>query len=54
MIPFPFSRGVFVFGEPIWVNREAGAEEIEAKALLLEKRLQELTEAADRYCEKGR
>jgi hypothetical protein len=51
VIPFPFSRGVFVFGEPIWVDRDASAEEIETKTLLLEKRLQELTEVADRYCE---
>jgi lysophospholipid acyltransferase (LPLAT)-like uncharacterized protein len=54
IVPFPFSRGVFVWGEFIWVDRAAGAEAIEAKASLLEKRLQELTEVADRYCEKGR
>jgi lysophospholipid acyltransferase (LPLAT)-like uncharacterized protein len=52
LIPFPFSRGVFVWGEPLWVKRTAGAEEIAANALLLEKRLQKLTEQADRYCEK--
>ena len=54
VIPFPFSRGVFVWGEPIWVDRGASAEEIETKTLLLEKRLQELTEVADRYCERRR
>jgi len=52
LIPYPFSRGVFVFGEPISVDRAATAEEIEAKTVLLEKRLQEITEMADRYCEK--
>jgi hypothetical protein len=52
IIPYPFSRGVFVFGEPISVDREATEEEIEAKTLLLEKRLQEITEMADRYCER--
>jgi lysophospholipid acyltransferase (LPLAT)-like uncharacterized protein len=54
IIPCPFSRGVFVWGEPISIDHTAGAEEIEAKAMLLEKRLQEITELADRYCEKGR
>ena len=54
IIPYPFSRGVFVFGEPISVDRAATDEEIEAKTLLLEKRLQEITEEADRYCEKRR
>jgi lysophospholipid acyltransferase (LPLAT)-like uncharacterized protein len=54
IIPFPFSRGVFVWGEPIWVDHAAGAAEVEEKALLLEKRLQELTEMADRYYKRGR
>jgi lysophospholipid acyltransferase (LPLAT)-like uncharacterized protein len=53
LIPFPFSHGVFVWGEPIWVDHAAGVQEMEANALLLEKRLQELTELADRYCEQG-
>jgi lysophospholipid acyltransferase (LPLAT)-like uncharacterized protein len=52
IIPYPFSRGVFVFGEPISIDRAATEEEIEEKTLLLEKRLQEITEMADRYCEK--
>ncbi len=54
IIPYPFSRGVFVWGEPIWVDHAADEEEIEAKTVLLEKRLQEITELADRHCEKGR
>jgi len=52
IIPLPFSRGVFVFGEPVSIERTATDEEIKAKTLLLEKRLQEITEVADRYCEK--
>jgi lysophospholipid acyltransferase (LPLAT)-like uncharacterized protein len=54
LIPYPFSRGVFVFGEPISVDRTATEKEIEEKTLLLEKRLQEITTKADRYCEKRR
>ena len=52
IIPYPFSHGVFVFGEPISVDRTATKKEIEAMTLLLEERLQEITEMADRYCEK--
>jgi lysophospholipid acyltransferase (LPLAT)-like uncharacterized protein len=54
IIPYPFSRGVFVFGEPISIDHAAGEEEVKAKTLLLEKRLQDITEVADRYCEKRR
>jgi lysophospholipid acyltransferase (LPLAT)-like uncharacterized protein len=52
IIPYPFSRGVFVWGEPISIDRSATEQEIQTKTLLLEKRLQEITEKADRYCEK--
>ena len=54
IIPLPFSRGVFVWGEPIWVDRAEGEEEMKQKALLLERKLLEITELADRYFEKGR
>jgi lysophospholipid acyltransferase (LPLAT)-like uncharacterized protein len=53
IIPLPCSRGVFVWGEPIWVNQADGEEAMEQKALLLERRLQEITELADRYFTKG-
>ena len=29
MIPYPFSRGMFLWGPPIWVDRSAGAEAME-------------------------
>jgi lysophospholipid acyltransferase (LPLAT)-like uncharacterized protein len=54
ILPFPFSRGVFVWGDPIWVNHAEGEKGMERKALLLEKRLQEITEFADHYFDKGR
>jgi lysophospholipid acyltransferase (LPLAT)-like uncharacterized protein len=54
IIPFPFSRGVFVWGEPIWVDRAEGEGAMKQKALLLERKLLEITELADRYFEKGR
>ncbi len=29
MIPYPFSRGMFLWGAPIWVDRAAGRESME-------------------------
>ncbi len=29
MIPYPFSRGMFLWGPPIWVDRSADAEAME-------------------------
>ena len=54
IIPLPFSRGIFVWGDPIWVDRAASEEEMEQKTLLLEKKVQEVTDLADRYFVKGR
>jgi lysophospholipid acyltransferase (LPLAT)-like uncharacterized protein len=54
MIPLPFSRGVFIWGDPIWVNPAGGKKEMEAKAALLEKILLEITKLADRHYQKGR
>jgi lysophospholipid acyltransferase (LPLAT)-like uncharacterized protein len=54
ILPFPFSRGVFVWGDPIWVNHADGEKGMARKTLLLEKRLQEITEFADHYFDEGR
>jgi lysophospholipid acyltransferase (LPLAT)-like uncharacterized protein len=54
IIPLPFSRGVFVWGEPIWIDHSEGEEEMKQKAWLLERKLLEITELADRYFEKER
>lgn len=54
LIPFPFSRGVFVWGEPVWVDPKWDEGEAKEKALLLERRLREITELADRYVEGGK
>lgn len=43
-LPFPFSRGLFVWGEPFYVARDA---DIEESRLKLEKKMRELTEFAD-------
>ncbi len=53
LIPLPFSRGVFIWGEPIRVDPDGGEGDLEEKTRLLEKRLREITELADRYVERG-
>ena len=48
-IPYPFARGVFIFGDPIWVGADEDRLAIEEKRKLLEARLNQITEQADRY-----
>ena len=52
LFPYPFSRGVFIWGEPVFVPRQMNDGEFELKRLLLERRLREITDRADRYFEK--
>lgn len=49
LLPYPFSRGVFIWGEPIYVDPEGDRTHLEEKRILLEKRLNELTHWADHY-----
>ena len=49
VLPYPFSKGVFIWGEPVHVDSDGDQAELEEKRLLLEKRLNELTEQADHY-----
>ncbi|MGQ9647501.1 MAG: DUF374 domain-containing protein, partial [Thermodesulfobacteriota bacterium] len=51
VLPYPFSRGVFIWGEPIQVDPKGDRAHLEEKRLLLENRLNELTEQADHYFE---
>ncbi len=53
LLPFPFSRGVFIFGKPLLVPRQMTEGLFEQTRLLLERRLREITDRADRYFEKG-
>jgi lysophospholipid acyltransferase (LPLAT)-like uncharacterized protein len=47
MVPYPFSRGVYWWGTPIWVSREAGDAELESARQELETALNQLTMQAD-------
>jgi lysophospholipid acyltransferase (LPLAT)-like uncharacterized protein len=49
LLPYPFSRGVFIWGEPIQVDFNGDHAYLEEKRLLLETRLNDLTEKADHY-----
>lgn len=49
VLPFPFSNGVFIWGEPIQVNPNGDRTHLEEKRLFLEKQLNGLTERADHY-----
>jgi lysophospholipid acyltransferase (LPLAT)-like uncharacterized protein len=49
LLPYPFSKGVFIWGEPIVVNPNGDRSHLEERRTLLEERLNELTERADHY-----
>src|SRR3989337_4288329 len=49
IIPYPFTRVVVIYGEPVYVARDSSEEEIEEKRIALEKRLTEMTDRADQY-----
>jgi len=48
MIPYPFARGLFLIGEPIWVPHEADDQSMEAVRQALESTLNRLTEHAEK------
>jgi lysophospholipid acyltransferase (LPLAT)-like uncharacterized protein len=48
VFPYPFSRILFLWGDPIYVPADARADIIENTRKVLEERLVSLTEAADR------
>jgi lysophospholipid acyltransferase (LPLAT)-like uncharacterized protein len=50
IVPLPFGRGVYVWGEPIVVPPDADEAEMERLRLLLEERLTQLSDEADRLC----
>jgi lysophospholipid acyltransferase (LPLAT)-like uncharacterized protein len=49
LLPYPFSKGVFIWGEPIEVDQNGDRAHLEGKRILLENRLNELTERADHF-----
>jgi lysophospholipid acyltransferase (LPLAT)-like uncharacterized protein len=49
ILPYPFSKGVFIWGDPIFVSKDADKDEIERKRVELEKELKRITQKADSY-----
>ena len=47
ILPLPFSRVVYIWGEPIFIPRDLSEEELEEKRLLVEERLRGITAEAD-------
>ena len=47
MVPYPFSRGVFLYGKPMFVPREGDGPALEASRLALERELNRLTKEAE-------
>ena len=48
MVPYPFSRGLFLYGDPLWVSRESDDNAMEVRRLELETILNRMTEEAER------
>jgi lysophospholipid acyltransferase (LPLAT)-like uncharacterized protein len=51
MVPYPFSHGVYCWGTPIWVSREADDAVLEKTRQELETALNQLTMQADQVLE---
>ncbi len=49
LFPYPFTRGVFVWGEPIWVRPEEDQAGMEEKRRTLQETLNEITAQADHH-----
>jgi lysophospholipid acyltransferase (LPLAT)-like uncharacterized protein len=47
VLPYPFGRGLFVWGKPIDVAADASTEELETKRVELEQALNRITAEAD-------
>ena len=50
VVAWPFARGVFIWGEPVTVDKDADETAQEAARRELERRLNEVTAQADRMC----
>jgi lysophospholipid acyltransferase (LPLAT)-like uncharacterized protein len=52
ILPLPFCRVVYIWGEPVLVPRNASRGELEEKRRLLEERLKAICAEADRFFQK--
>jgi hypothetical protein len=49
ILPLPFCKVIYVYGEAIFIPRHLGERELEEKRLLVEERLRQVTAEADGY-----
>ena len=47
IFPYPFSKIVFLWGDPVYVDRDASKADLETERLKLEQTLTELSRRAD-------
>ena len=47
MVPYPWGKGIFMWGEPIWIGADATPAELETKRRELEKALNQVTSDAE-------
>lgn len=52
ILPYPFSRGVVIYGHPLFVSRKRDKEEEKIKAQELERSLREITSQAEIFFQK--
>jgi len=52
IVPLPFSKVAYVWGEALFVPREIGKDRLEESRLLLQERMRQITEEADRSFQK--
>jgi hypothetical protein len=53
ILPLPFCRVVYIWGEPLSIPRDMDKEGLEERRLLLQDRLRQITEEADRAFQKA-
>lgn len=52
MIPYPFTKGVIIYGPDVVVPRDADADTMEAKRVELETVMRDITSRADAWWDK--
>lgn len=52
ILPFPFSKVVYLWGEPLFVPQDIDKDGLEEERLVLQERLRRITEEADRFFQK--
>ena len=43
MVPYPWGKGIFMWGNPLWVDPNAAPAELECKRVELEQALNQVT-----------